>query len=397
MSAENHPTDPATGAHMTETILKEDHQPDVLFILEEKTSTVTFDSGNFFRQCDLNSATEGTHLEAHGMVRYKVEMECHQFLEHRCSSDNSNSSNRLLQQVRVGNARLPIEVRCFIGESRTEVEVPQAGYSIIVHFPPVYSNFRTSVAKIYFDSNALPSIDPRVPHSILLLLRLDIILDAECSAHLPTLCLPQTPANASALAELEEAQERFFDPLMATLAHTVLAQDYPLVFSAAKIKNFVWVLEWVQVTVDSLHNVYRRASCPREKARMTSYIQLLQSRYPTIPSDDVRLLLEHVFTCHAYSEVLGRRQHGSGKRTTKFVMNPSSGVDPVEPAVLGEFREFRELDEDEETAFGEIKDDDDDFWDEACELEGDMEDMAEVWAGLDSPDEEESWSDILQD
>lgn len=78
-------------------------------------------------------------------------------------------------------------------------------------------------------------------------------------------------------------------------------------------------------------------------------------------------------------------------------MNPSSGVDPVEPAVLGEFREFRELDEDEETAFGEIKDDDDDFWDEACELEGDMEDMAEVWAGLDSPDEEESWSDILQD
>lgn len=59
------------------------------------------------------------------MVRYKVEMECHQFLEHRCSSDNSNSSNRLLQQVRVGNARLPIEVRCFIGESRTEVEVPQ--------------------------------------------------------------------------------------------------------------------------------------------------------------------------------------------------------------------------------------------------------------------------------
>lgn len=141
-------------------------------------------------------------------------------------------------------------------------------------FPPVYSNFRTSVAKIYFDSNALPSIDPRVPHSILLLLRLDIILDAECSAHLPTLCLPQTPANASAVAELEEAQERFFDPLMATLAHTVLAQDYPLVFSAAKIKNFVWVLEWVQVTVDSLHNVYRRASCPREKARMTSYIQV---------------------------------------------------------------------------------------------------------------------------
>lgn len=65
-------------------------------------------------------------------------------------------------------------------------------------------------------------------------------------------------------------------------------------------------------------------------------------------------------------------------------MNPSSDVDPVEPAVLGELFGFRELDED-------------DFWDESCELEDDMEDMAEVWAGLDSPDEEESWSDILQD
>lgn len=122
---------------------------------------------------------------------------------------------------------------------------------------------------IYFASNALPSIDPDVPYSMLLLLRLEIILHAECPAHLLALCPPPpTPA----MTGHEEARERLFEPLMATLAHTILTQDYPLVFSAAKIKNFVWVLEWAQVTAHSLYNVYRRASCSREKARMSGYI-----------------------------------------------------------------------------------------------------------------------------
>lgn len=57
--------------------------------------------------------------------RYEVKMECHQFLEHRRSPDSVDSSNRPLQQVRVENGRLPMEVRFFLGESRTEVEVPQ--------------------------------------------------------------------------------------------------------------------------------------------------------------------------------------------------------------------------------------------------------------------------------
>ncbi|KAF9328206.1 Type 1 phosphatases regulator ypi1 [Podila minutissima] len=380
-----------------ERMPKEDYWSDFPSILEEKTSTVIFDSGPFLRQYGHNGATEENHLE----VRYEVKMECHQFLEHRRSPDSVDSSDRPLQQVRVENGRLPMEVRFFLGGSRTEVEVPQgvveqcmlglkdALSETIQRFEGLEpSENGTQAAMIYFASNALPSIDPDVPHSILLFLRLEIILNAECPPHLFALCPPPpTPA----ITGHEEAQELLFEPLMATLAHTMLTQDYPLVFSAAKIKHFVWVLEWAQVTAHSLYNVYRRASCSREKARMSGYIQTLQSRYPTIPFDDVQLLLEHVFTCHAYSEALGRRYHrGASKRKSALAMDPSSGADPVEPAVLRDLDEFRELDEDEETAFGEIKDsDEDDFWHEACELEDDMEDMAEVWAGLDFPDEKD--------
>ncbi|KAG0078607.1 Type 1 phosphatases regulator ypi1 [Podila epicladia] len=405
-----------------ERMPKEDRRSDFPSILEEKASTIIFDARPFLRQHDLNGATEENHLGDQNMGRYEVKMKCHQFLEHRCSSDSAYPSDRPLQQVRVENGRLPMEVRLFQDESHTEVEVPQgvlercmlgmknALSETIRRFEGLEpSEDGTQAAMIYFESNALPSIDHDVPHSILLLLRLEINLNAEWLPHLFNLCAPPpTPA----ITGHEEVQERFFKPLMATLAHMKLAQDYPLVFSAAKIKHFVWVLEWVQVTAHSLYNVYRRASCSREKARMSGYIQTLQSRYPTIPFDDIRLLLEHVFTCHAYSEVLGRRyQCGAGKIKDELAMDPPSGADPLEQAVLEELDEFRELDEDEETVFGEIEDsDEDDFWHEGCDLDDDKEDMAEVWAGLDSPDENngeeekqqedevfDPWSDILQD
>ncbi|KAG0039040.1 hypothetical protein BGZ82_009944 [Podila clonocystis] len=414
MSIKDRVVDPAPMAKVIH--VGNDRQPDLSYILEEKTSTVIFDSGPFTRQYVLNSAAGKSHLEDEDMGCYEVEMECHQFLEHRCPSYSTESSDRP-QQVRVENGRLPIEIRCLLGEIGIGVSVLQgvpeqcmlglknALPETIQRVESLESNDdRTQAAMIYFESNALPSIDPPIPHTILLLLRLDIILDAECSAHLSTLCPPQTAISASATTEHGEAQERFFDPMLATLAQTVLTQDYPLVFSATKIKHFVWVLEWAQVTANSVFNVYRRASCPKEKARMNSYIQTLQSRYPTIPSDDVRLLLEHVFSCHAYMEVLGRRcQLGVGRRTSALATDLPD-ADPVEPDVLGELSDFRELDKDK-SDFGEIEDsDEDDFWDQGCEMEGDMEDMADVWAGFDSADEknkdeeeEELWSDILQD
>lgn len=128
---------------------------------------------------------------------------------------------------------------------------------------------------IYFDSNTLPLIDPYVPHTILLLLRLNIIVDAG-PVQLSTFFSSQPTLNITehddALSSNNETQE-LFDPLMITIAH-MLTQDYPLVFSAAKIKYFVWVMEWVQLTANSLYNVYRRASHSKEKTRMTSYIQV---------------------------------------------------------------------------------------------------------------------------
>ncbi|KAG0022293.1 hypothetical protein BGZ81_008606 [Podila clonocystis] len=390
MSVYDRVVDLATSSPMAEVIhVGNDRQPDLSHILEGKTSTVIFDLEPFTRQYILNSATGQSHLEDEDLGCYKVKMECHQFLKHRSLSYSTESSDRP-QQVRVENGRLPIEIRCFLGERGI-------GMNVLQGVPEQYmlglknalpetiqrveslesSDDQTQAAMIYFESNALPSIDPPVPHTILLLLRLDIIFDTECSEHLSALCPPQTATSASSKTEYGEAQERFFDPLMVTLAQTVLTQDYPLVFSATKIKHFVWVLEWAQT---------------------------LQSRYPTIPSDDVRLLLEHVFGCHAYMEVLGRRYQLGADCRTSALATDSPDANPVDPAVLGELSEFRELDKDE-SDFGEIEDsDEDDFWDQGCELEGDMEDMADVWAGFDSADDknkdeedEEPWSDILQD
>lgn len=86
-------------------------------------------------------------------------------------------------------------------------------------------------------------------------------------------------------------------------------------------------------------------------------------------------------------------------------MDPETDV--AMETVQGEMIELRELDEGEEFAYGEIEDnDDDDLWSEGGALESDMEDMTDLWAGLDSPDEKdkddedevELWSDIsLQD
>ncbi|KAF9371799.1 hypothetical protein CPB97_001711 [Podila verticillata] len=418
MSSENQSADPATTAHKVATHA-ESSQPNSPSILEEKTSIVTFDLEPLLRQYGLDNITRVNHLKDQDMERYEVKLECHQFLEHRCSLPRRGTeSYQALQQVRVENGRLPINIRWFLAHERDEVQVLQGALEQCMlglknALPETIQRFErlepsedgTQAAMIHFGSNALPLIEPCVPHTILLLLRLDIIVDAECPVQLsafssqPTLDI--TKHDGESLSSNNETQE-LFDPLMATFTH-MLTQDYPLVFSAAKIKHFVWVMEWVQLTANSLYNVYRRASHPREKARMTSYIQTLQSRYPTIPSDDIRLLLEHVFTCHAYSEVGPCR--GASKRTSELVMDPDTDV--AMETVQGEKIEFRELDEGEEVSYGEIEDSDDDgLWSEGGALESDVEVMTDLWAGLDSPDEKykddeddaESWSYIsLQD
>lgn len=113
------------------------------------------------------------------------------------------------------------------------------------------------------------------------------------------------------------------------------------------------------------------------------------------------MLLEHIFTCHAYSEVLGRCR-GVGKRSSELVVDPDANV--AMESVQGEVIELQELDEGEESVYDEIEDsDDDDIWSEGGALESDMEDVTDLWAGFDSPDEKakdeeeeevESWSDI---
>ncbi|KAF9211664.1 hypothetical protein BGZ59_007771 [Podila verticillata] len=420
MSTENQSADPETTAHKL-TAHAESNQPDFPSIVEEKTSTVTFDLKPLLRQYGLNNITRVNHLKDQDMEHYEVKLECHQFLEHRCSLPRRRTeSYRALRQVRVENGKLPIKVRWFLASEREEVQVLQGALEQCMlglknALPETIQRFDclepsedgTQAAMIYFGSNTLPLIEPGVPHTILLLLRLDIIVDAECSVQpsafssQPTLNI--TEHDRESLSGNNEAQE-LFNPLIAALTH-MLTQDYPLVFSAAKIKQFVWVMEWVQLTANSLYNVYRRASHPREKARMTSYIQTLQSRYPTIPSDDVRLLLEHVFTCHAYGEV--GSCHGAGNRSSELVMDPDTDV--AMETVQREKTEFRELDEGEEFAYGEIENsDDDDLWSEGGALESDVHIMTDLWAGLDSPDEKdeddededdvESWSDIsMQD
>lgn len=60
------------------------------------------------------------------MERYEVKLECHQFLEHRCSLPRRGTeSYQALQQVRVENGRLPINIRWFLAHERDEVQVLQ--------------------------------------------------------------------------------------------------------------------------------------------------------------------------------------------------------------------------------------------------------------------------------
>lgn len=82
-------------------------------------------------------------------------------------------------------------------------------------------------------------------------------------------------------------------------------------------------------------------------------------------------------------------------------MDPDANV--AMESVQGEVIELQELDKGEESVYDEIEDsDDDDIWSEGGALESDMEDVTDLWAGLDSPDEKakdeeeevESWSDI---
>ena len=59
------------------------------------------------------------------MERYEVRLECRQFLKHRCSSPRRGTAYQDLQQVRVENGRLPIEVRLFLAGEHVEVQVLQ--------------------------------------------------------------------------------------------------------------------------------------------------------------------------------------------------------------------------------------------------------------------------------
>lgn len=59
------------------------------------------------------------------MERYEVRLECHQFLKLQCPSPRRGTAYRDLQQVRVENGRLPIEVRLFLAGEHVEVQVLQ--------------------------------------------------------------------------------------------------------------------------------------------------------------------------------------------------------------------------------------------------------------------------------
>ncbi|KAF9426677.1 hypothetical protein BGZ94_006166 [Podila epigama] len=411
--------------------------------LEEKAAYITFDASQFYQQSELDIDSQNkslhdaeeehvervetsTHLVDQVPRCQELKLICSQFLEHRRPKSTSSPSmntnnnidiihhepeeNKILCQIRSQLGPFPVEIRFL--DSNSEEELPFTTFvhhGLVVHCLQALKNALsdvvlrfgsieqehdgTWVSMIYFDSNALPSINPHVPYTVLLSLRLDIIwsldhfrvaglfqdnsssnLDStkaittqhasdESSHHSDMLQEQQQPQR-------QQQQQQLLDAIMTQLAQDILIPEYPLIFSLAKMNHFIWAHRWATVSAHSVYNIFCRATNQDQKEKMNSFIQMC---WVIIIVDDSLIF------------VAVELQHGSHSSIQDDPDEQYAGMDNIDQDNQSfDEMEFTDEDDDDEVASIGYEQDERDV----------VEDMVDLWHGHEEDDVVDDWSDF---